>query len=141
MIPELMPAARLEQAPETKSPSVMPEARMTGRLTLTAWARRFTLSEHPQVACKLSGLGMFSMTGRPKTSAPCGKLPDQFGAGGCMFGSNFPVDSLYSDYTTLFMDPPLFRWRTVRFQHTAAAFYGLTPAGDRLTKYWLRHLR
>ena len=25
----------------------------------------------------------------------------QFGADRCMFGSNFPVDSLYSDYSTL----------------------------------------
>jgi predicted TIM-barrel fold metal-dependent hydrolase len=27
---------------------------------------------------------------------------DQFGASRCMFGSNFPVDSLYSDFSTLF---------------------------------------
>ena len=26
---------------------------------------------------------------------------DQFGSERCMFGSNFPVDSLYSDYDTL----------------------------------------
>ena len=52
----------------------------------------------------------------------------QFGASRCMFGSNFPVDSLYSDYATLVAAyeaiVPEADWPQV-FHHTAAEFYRL----------------
>lgn len=67
------------------------------------WAQRLkSLSSLPQVYAKLSGLGMFAHGWqgddfRPITSA----VLAQFGAHRVMFGSNFPVDSLTSDYKAL----------------------------------------
>ena len=67
------------------------------------WAEQLkSLSSLPQIYAKLSGLGMFAHGWqgddfRPITSA----VLAQFGASRVMFGSNFPVDSLTSDYKTL----------------------------------------
>jgi predicted TIM-barrel fold metal-dependent hydrolase len=56
----------------------------------------------PQIVCKLSGLGMFDHDWTPRSFTPIiDTCLDQFGPKRCMFGSNFPVDSLYSDYATL----------------------------------------
>lgn len=138
LIPELMPATArlLEQAPETKVAlchAGSPHDRTPAGLTAWAQALR-TLSELPQVACKLSGLGMFQHDWTTEDFRPLVEsCLDQFGAARCMFGSNFPVDSLYSDYTTLFTAIQTLvpvEARQFVFSHTAAAFYGLTPAGD-----------
>ena len=51
-----------------------------------------------------------------------------FGADRCMFGSNFPVDSLYSDYKTLFrayQDIIPETMQTTVFSRTAGNFYAL----------------
>ena len=54
------------------------------------------------VTCKLSGLGMFDHNWTPKSITPIvDTCLNQFGENRCMFGSNFPVDSLYSNYSKL----------------------------------------
>ncbi len=70
---------------------------------LRDWAKRLRLlSDRPQVVCKLSGLGMFEHDWTAKTVQPIvATCLEQFGADRCMFGSNFPVDSLTSDYSTI----------------------------------------
>ena len=117
LIPELMPATArlLAQAPETKVAlchAGSPHDRTPAGIAAWAQALR-TLSELPQVACKLSGLGMFQHDWTTEDFRPLVETClDQFGDTSCMFGSNFPVDSLYSDYTTLAGDPrKLFRHR------------------------------
>ncbi|MXY33839.1 MAG: amidohydrolase family protein, partial [Boseongicola sp. SB0664_bin_43] len=97
---------------------------------LAAWSgglRR--LSELPQVSAKLSGLGMFEHDWTRESVRPVVEVClEQFGAARCMFGSNFPVDSLYSDYRAIVeayecLVPD--EARLAVFGDTAAAFYGL----------------
>ncbi|WP_170410179.1 amidohydrolase family protein [Ruegeria atlantica] len=60
------------------------------------------LSNLPQVYCKLSGLGMFDHGWSAESVSPIvSTCLSQFGADRCMFGSNFPVDSLTSTYKDL----------------------------------------
>ena len=102
---------------------------------LTAWARALkSLSDLPHVTCKLSGLGMFDHHWTPGTLRPVvQEVIAQFGPDRIMFGSNFPVDSLYSDYATL-IDAmrslvPEAMHKGV-FHATAAEFYGLGPGAE-----------
>lgn len=106
LTPELMhrTAAVLAQAPDT--PVALCHAGSPHDRTadgLAAWADGLrALAALPQVTCKFSGLGMFdhgwTVDGiRPIVEA----CLDAFGPDRCMFGSNFPVDSLSSDYATL----------------------------------------
>ncbi len=106
LIPELMEktAGVLAQAPDTKvalchagSPHDRSDAGLKG------WSEKLkSLSELPQVSCKLSGLGMFDHCWTTEGFRPIVETClSHFGADRCMFGSNFPVDSLYSDYATL----------------------------------------
>ena len=61
-----------------------------------------SLSSLSNVTCKISGLGMFKHNWTIEDFRPLIETClDQFGSERCMFGSNFPVDSLYSDYNTL----------------------------------------
>ena len=61
-----------------------------------------SLSGLPNVYCKLSGFGMFDHQWQTNSFAPLvAACLEQFGADRCMFGSNFPVDSLTSSYQTL----------------------------------------
>lgn len=136
LIPELMAkaAAILAQAPDTKIAlchAGSPYDRSP--VGLAAWAEQLrALSALPQVSIKLSGLGMFDHNWTTERFAPIVEAClEQFGPQRCMFGSNFPVDSLYSDYTRMFeahwsLVPPSAR-RAV-FHYTAAAFYGLQLA-------------
>ncbi len=133
LIPELMEktARVLERAPNTKvalchagSPH---DRSATG---LSDWSARLrALSEMPQISCKLSGLGMFQHDWTVENFLPIIETClDQFGPERCMFGSNFPVDSLYSDYSTLFrahraIVPAAMQSQV--FHATAAAFYRL----------------
>ena len=90
------------------------------------------LASLPNVACKVSGLGMFdhdwTVDGiRPIVEA----CIEAFGVRRTMFGSNFPVDKLHADYTTI--------WSAYEeitsglseadqqslFVNTARAFYGI----------------
>ncbi len=133
LIPELMEktARVLEQAPDTRIAlchAGSPHDRSTKGLA--DWAARLrALSELPQVTCKLSGLGMFEHDWTAESIAPIvTEVLDQFGAARVMFGSNFPVDKLTSDYATLAeayrsLIPAAAQGRV--FHDTAAAFYGL----------------
>ena len=67
---------------------------------LRSWARSLRdIAALPQFHCKLSGLGMFRTGWTTEDIRPivetCLEL---FGSERCMFGSNFPVDSLRSNY-------------------------------------------
>ena len=97
---------------------------------LAAWTRELgRLSGLPQVSVKLSGLGMFEHDWTKESVQPIVEAClDQFGAARCMFGSNFPVDSLYSDYRAIVeayesLVPD--EAKPAVFGATAAAFYGL----------------
>ena len=68
-----------------------------------AWrAAMVTLAGAPNVACKISGLGMTDHAWTVESIRPwvlaCIEV---FGVERCMFGSNWPVDSLYSSYRTV----------------------------------------
>jgi predicted TIM-barrel fold metal-dependent hydrolase len=64
------------------------------------WMRRF--SELPGMHMKISGLSMFTQCWDPQGFRRYAEASlDIFGAGRCMFGSNFPVDSLYVSYDDL----------------------------------------
>ena len=136
LIPELMPATArlLEQAPETQVAlchAGSPHDRTPAGISTWASALR-TLSGLPHVTCKLSGLGMFQPDWTVEDFRPLVETClEQFGDTRCMFGSNFPVDSLYSDYATLagaFRTlVPSAAHQTV-FTDTARTFYGLEPS-------------
>jgi predicted TIM-barrel fold metal-dependent hydrolase len=62
------------------------------------------LASLPNVFCKVSGLGMFDHSWSVDSIRPIVEACiDEFGAGRTMFGSNFPVDKLHSDYTSVWM--------------------------------------
>lgn len=106
LLPELMAdtAAVLRQAPDTKIAlchAGSPYQRDPRGLQNWQEALK-TLSSLPQVYCKLSGLGMFDPDWNAASVAPIFETCiTQFGADRVMFGSNFPVCSLTSDYATL----------------------------------------
>lgn len=103
LLPELMDmtADVLSQAPET--PIALCHAGSPHDRSaqgLQRWADGLmTLSNLPQVCCKLSGLGMFDHNWSAESVSPIvATCLSKFGADRCMFGSNFPVDSLSSTY-------------------------------------------
>jgi predicted TIM-barrel fold metal-dependent hydrolase len=71
---------------------------------LAAWqAGMRVLAAQPNVAVKISGLGMMDWTWTTETLRPTVlETIDIFGVARCMFASNFPVDRLYSSFDTLF---------------------------------------
>lgn len=61
------------------------------------------LAECSNVNVKLSGLGTFDHAYRLETIAPIiTETVALFGAKRCMYGSNFPIEKLWTDYTTLY---------------------------------------
>jgi predicted TIM-barrel fold metal-dependent hydrolase len=61
-----------------------------------------TLAAQPNIAVKISGLGMFDHHFTTESLRPLVlETIDAFGADRAMFASNFPVDKLFSDYPTL----------------------------------------
>ena len=68
-----------------------------------AWrAGLATLAGAPNVACKISGLGMTDHSWTTDSIRPWVlACIEAFGVERCMFGSNWPVDSLYSPYRTV----------------------------------------
>ncbi len=98
---------------------------------LAVWAKDLRrMSALKQVTVKLSGLGMFEADWTAASVAPIVEtLLEQFGPARCMFGSNFPVDSLFSDYRTIVrsyeVNVPQELHGAV-FHDTAAAFYDLS---------------
>jgi len=71
---------------------------------LAAWqAGMRALAAQPNVAVKISGLGMMDWSWTTETLRPTVlETIDIFGVARCMFASNFPVDRLYSSFDTLF---------------------------------------
>jgi len=132
LIPELMEktAAVLERVPDL--PVALCHAGSPHDRTsdgLKHWAGELrALSRLPNVTCKLSGLGMFDHRWTKDSIQPIVETClDQFGQKRLMFGSNFPVDSLYSDYSKLFMALEHLvpeSWHSDVFGANAAAFYG-----------------
>jgi len=62
-----------------------------------------TLATQPNIAVKISGLGMTDPQWTVDSIRPFVlDTIEIFGADRCMFASNFPVDSLFSDFSTLF---------------------------------------
>lgn len=61
------------------------------------------LAQAPNVACKISGLGMGDWKWTVKSIRPYVLTAiDVFGIDRCMFASNFPVDKLFSTYDAIF---------------------------------------
>ena len=131
LIPELMPcmAEIIAQVPELRV--VLCHAGSPYDRTvdgIAKWAKYLRhLSALPNVWCKLSGLGMFDHDWTAAKIAPIvGHVLEQFGADRVMFGSNFPVDSLSSDYQTLaqaYRELVPEMDQDAVFGGTAAAFY------------------
>jgi predicted TIM-barrel fold metal-dependent hydrolase len=133
LIPELMQktARVLEQAPDTPVAlchAGSPHDRSPAGLA--EWATQMrALSALDHVRCKISGLGMFDHGWTRSSIAPIvEEVLGQFGPDRCMFGSNFPVDSLYSDYATLFSAISELVPKDMHaavFHDTAAKFYAV----------------
>ncbi len=133
LIPELMydTARVLEDAPDT--PVVLCHAGSPhdrSAAGLKTWAQQLKdLSALPHVVCKLSGLGMFDHDWNADSIRPIVETClDQFGPERVMFGSNFPVDKLYSDYSNLAaayraLIPP--QMQAAVFGGTARTYYHL----------------
>jgi predicted TIM-barrel fold metal-dependent hydrolase len=70
---------------------------------LAGWRQGMRLlAERPNVSVKISGLGMFDRQWTVETIRPfVRETIDIFGAGRCMFASNFPVDGMMSTYGDL----------------------------------------
>ena len=68
-----------------------------------AWRRGMAgLAGCPNVVAKISGLGTFDRACREERWRPViAATLDLFGAGRCLFGSNFPIEKLWTDYATL----------------------------------------
>ena len=106
LTPELIEEAAnvLSAAPQTKT--ALCHAGSPGDRSeqgLAKWSKNLRLlSNIENVFCKISGLGMFDHGWTQNSITPIiNECIDQFGSSRCMFGSNFPVDSLYSDYSSL----------------------------------------
>ena len=108
LIPELMEktATLFEKVPETAV--ALCHAGSPHDLSsqgLEHWSKLLRhLSDLDHVCCKLSGLSMFNHNWTVDDFVPIVQTClDQFGASRCMFGSNFPVDSLHTGYERLAM--------------------------------------
>ena len=70
---------------------------------LEAWrAGMKALATCPNLCVKLSGLGTFDRACREERWRPIvAETIDLFGSSRCLFGSNFPIEKLWTDYATL----------------------------------------
>ena len=60
------------------------------------------LAEQPNVSTKFSGLGTFIRRNDPQHIAEVvGETLEIFGAGRCVWGSNFPIEKLWTDYSSI----------------------------------------
>jgi predicted TIM-barrel fold metal-dependent hydrolase len=71
---------------------------------IAGWQRAMTtLAACPNVNVKISGLGQRGQAWTPAANGDIVRtVIDLFGAGRCMFASNFPVDSLCATFATIF---------------------------------------
>jgi predicted TIM-barrel fold metal-dependent hydrolase len=81
--------------------TAMPIGRSPGELR--EWRKGLeALGTGPNISAKISALGMLDQQWTTESIAPFVlDAIDILGVDRCMFASNFPVDSLFSDYTTL----------------------------------------
>ncbi len=81
------------------------------------------------VFCKLSGLAMFARDAQTAVFRPfIEHCLDAFGPDRCMFGSNFPVDSLHADYASnllAYWTSVPSAWQERVFENNAKSFYRL----------------
>ena len=91
-----------------------------------------TLASCSNIAVKISGLGMTDPQWTTDRIRPFVlETIDVFGVERCMFASNFPVDSLFSDYDTLYEAYRTItadfsaREQAMLFHDNAARFYRL----------------
>jgi predicted TIM-barrel fold metal-dependent hydrolase len=74
-----------------------PAGRARWREAMTAYAKR------PNAYAKLSGLGTFIHRNEPAHIAwIVGETVELMGANRCLYGSNFPIEKLWTDYPSLF---------------------------------------
>jgi predicted TIM-barrel fold metal-dependent hydrolase len=68
-----------------------------------AWRRGIgSIAEHPNVYTKLSGLGTFIHSCTTSEWQPViDETIDAFGPARCMFGSNFPIEMLWTTYSDI----------------------------------------
>ena len=86
---------------------VLEHAGMLEDMSPGGWARwregMQALAAEPNVNVKLSGLGTFVHACRDDVMGPIVKETAAiFGAERCLFGSNFPIEKLWTDYRTLY---------------------------------------
>lgn len=134
LIPALMGKTTkvLEKSPETKVAlchAGSPHDRSAQGLI--NWAEQLQhLSALPHVYCKLSGLGMFDYNWTTESIRPIVETClEQFGADRCMFGSNFPVEKLHSDYAAVVDSCRRIVSQThenIVFRETAVCFYSFS---------------
>ena len=93
---------------------------------IAKWAEQLkSLSSLPQIYAKLSGLGMFQHGWQAEDFRPITSVViDQFTSKRVMFGSNFPVDSLTSDYNRLITS-----YKALIPHDMQDQIFGLTAAG------------
>lgn len=102
--------------------------------SMDLWRRGMrALAAHPNVAVKISGLGMLDHQWTTDSIRPIVlEAIDIFGPDRAMFASNFPVDSLYAEFGTVYRafsditSDFTAQERERLFAGTAVAFYGLT---------------
>ncbi len=138
LIPEVMPrmAEILQDAPDTQVALChlgSPHRAVPGGVA--GWAEALkSLSALDNVTCKLSGLAMFRKGWQhPDTARILSTCYEQFGAQRCMYGSNFPVDKVYSAYSEAVEAieaalPPASHPQI--FGGVARGFYGFDEAGS-----------
>jgi predicted TIM-barrel fold metal-dependent hydrolase len=98
-------AALARAFPETTF--VLEHAGMLENISEDGWktwrAGMSALAEQPNVNVKLSGLGTFVHACRADVMAPViRETVAIFGADRCLYGSNFPIEKLWTDYTRLY---------------------------------------
>jgi predicted TIM-barrel fold metal-dependent hydrolase len=86
---------------------VLEHAGMLEDMSETGWGRwregMAALAAQPNVNVKLSGLGTFVHACRADVMAPIiRETVAIFGADRCLFGSNFPIEKLWTDYAALY---------------------------------------
>ena len=85
---------------------VLQHAGMPNDVSKRGWAQwsdgMMRLADRPNVVCKLSGLGTFIRRNDPEHLASIVKATAKmFGAERCLFGSNFPIEKLWTSYGEL----------------------------------------
>ncbi len=103
---QMLHGAALARAfPETTF--VLEHAGMLEDMSERGWTRwregMMALADQPNMNVKLSGLGTFVHACRADVMGPIiAETVKIFGAERCLFGSNFPIEKLWTDYATLY---------------------------------------